>query len=73
MKMGVTPGLSCIYSIFKFLDIIPNYVLQTTINIKKLLINKLSFILYRSVWKDELFNDVRKDPNQKKLCTFRLF
>ena len=57
----------------QFLDISPHYILQGKVNVKKLLIKKLTSI-YGNVWKSELFNDIRKDSKQKnKLRTFRLF
>jgi hypothetical protein len=70
---GCTSWNSCIYNMFQFLDISPHYILQGKVNVKKLLIKKLTSI-YGNVWKSELFNDIRKDSNQKnKLRTFKLF
>jgi hypothetical protein len=66
---GCTSWISCISNTLQFLDISPNYILQGKVNVKKLLI-------YGNVWKSELFNDIRKDSNQKNklhVRTFRLF
>ena len=64
-----TSWISCIYNMLQFLDISPHYILQGKVNVKKLLIKKLT-----SIYGNVLKSDIRKDSNQKnKLRTFRLF
>lgn len=70
---GQTSWISCIFSILKYLDLSTEYILRTNLNIKKLILKKLT-ISFSKVWKENLFNDIRRKKNQKnKLRTFRLF
>ena len=65
--------ISCVHSILKFLDLSPNYILSKKINLKKILLSKL-MVKYKICWESNLFNDCRKNPQQKnKLRTYRLF
>ena len=70
---GHSSWISCIFSLLKFLDLTPHYILNSKINMKKVIFKKLSMVFSRC-WKEELFRDTRKNVNQKnKLRTFRLF
>ena len=70
---GVNSWFSCINSILSLLNVSPKNVLKDKINVKNLCIKKLTD-LYSRIWKEDLFNDSRKDKNHKnKLRTFRLF
>lgn len=72
-RKGKNCWTSCIYKILEFLDIKEEYILKKKNKIKPIILSKITLI-YKNIWRHELFNDQRKNPLQKnKLRTFRLF
>ena len=65
-----TSWISCVYGIFNYLDLSPNYILQKNVNLKKVVISRLT-AKYKQCWETNLFNDVSNNSQKNKLRTFR--
>ena len=66
MHRNAPGSKSNIYSILDLLGLSAQQVLNKKTNIKKVILSTLCF-KYSQCWKYELFNDNRKNPNQKKV------
>ena len=65
--------ISCVYSIIEFLNLTPQHLLKKNIDVKKTIIKTL-ITKFKNCWENKLFDDDRKEINQKnKLRTYRLF